>query len=321
MAFPGASDILATTMAHRSGKMADNVLKNNALLAKLKQKGKIRTISGGRTIFEEISFAENGNAGWYSGYDTLPVAAQDVISAAEFPIKQLAVPVVISGLELLQNSGKEAVFDLMEQRLNVAESTMLNMISDGLYSDGTGSGGKEITGLDAAIPQVATTGTYGGIDRATWTVWRNQTRDSAATITADSVGAEFNAMWASTVRGSDRPDLIIVGTAIWSAYMASLQGLQSFTSTDTAGLGFPALKFMDADVILDGGIGGFATSTDAYFLNTKYIHFRPHKDRNMVPLTPTRRAAINQDADVQLLAWAGNLTMSGAQFQGRLKGD
>jgi hypothetical protein len=55
-----------------------------------------------------------------------------------------------------------------------------------------------------------------------------------------------------------------------------------------------------------------------FFLNTKYIHWRPHSARNMVPLSPNKRYAINQDAEVQILAWAGNLTTSGAQFQGRL---
>jgi hypothetical protein len=71
-------------------------------------------------------------------------------------------------------------------------------------------------------------------------------------------------------------------------------------------------------VVLDGGIGGFADGGTGYFLNTDYIHYRPHANRNMVPLSPNRRYATNQDAEVQILAWAGNLTCSGAQFQGRL---
>lgn len=321
MSYPNVSDIIATTIEARSGKIADNVSKNNALLARLKQRGKVRPVSGGRLIYEELSFAENGNAGWYSGYDTLPVAAQDVLSAAEFPFKQLAVPVVISGLEMLQNSGKEAIIDLMEARLSVAESTMSNYIAVGLYSDGTGSGGKTITGLDAAVPQAPTTGTYGGIDRATWAFWRSQLHDPGSTPTTSTIGAELNTLWAKAVRGADRPDLILMGSTTWGTYMGSLQAIQRFTDTDSAGLGFPSIKYMDADVVLDGGIGGAATATDVYMLNTKYIHFRPHKDRNMVPLAPTRRTAINQDAEVQILGWAGNLTMSGAQFQARGKFD
>jgi hypothetical protein len=106
--------------------------------------------------------------------------------------------------------------------------------------------------------------------------------------------------------------------AMWSYYMGSLQPQQRFTDPAQANLGFPTIKFMDADVVLDGGIGGACPTKTAFFLNTKYICWRPHRDRNMVPLSPDRRYAINQDAEVQILAWAGNLTSSGAQFQGRL---
>ena len=164
MAFPNVSDIITTTIESRTKKIADNVTKNNALLMRLSQKGKTRTFSGGRLIYEELSFAENGNAGWYSGYDLLPVAAQDVLSAAQFDIKQAACPVVISGLEMLQNAGPEQMIDLLAARIDVAESTMKNLVAGGIYSDGTGSGGKEITGLNAAVPFDPTTGTYGGIE-------------------------------------------------------------------------------------------------------------------------------------------------------------
>src|SRR5512139_1592851 len=176
MAFPSSiTDIIATTIESRSKKIADNVTKNNALLARLNQRGNIRTVSGGSQIFEELSFAENGNGGAYSGYDLLPVAAQDVITAAAYQFKQYAVPVVISGLEQIQNAGKEQMIDLMEARLGVAESTMMNLLAHGIYADGTGFGGKAITGLDAAIPSVATASqvnTYGGINRTTWAFWR-----------------------------------------------------------------------------------------------------------------------------------------------------
>ncbi len=317
MAFPNISDILATTIESRTRKIADNVTKNNAILSKLKMKGKIKPFSGGHKILQELSFAENSNAGWYSGYDILPVGVSDVISAAEFNIKQAAVPVVVSGLEMLQNAGKEKMIDLMESRLSVAESTIANLVSGGLYSDGTGAGGKEIDGLNAAVPLDPTTGTYGGIDRATWTFWRSQEEDQAS-ADATTIQGHMNALWAKLQRGMDRPDLIMVDNAVWQVYMASLQAQQRFMSPETGNLGFPSIKFMDADVVLDGGIGGFCPTGTAFFLNCDYLHYRPHSSRNMVPLSPNRRYATNQDAEVQILAWAGNLTTSGAQFQGRL---
>ncbi len=321
---PSVSDIIATTIQSRSRSIADNVTKNNALLARLNQRGNVKPFSGGNVILQELSFAENGNAGFYSGYDLLPVAAQDVISAAEFNIKQLACPVVMSGLEMLQNSGREAFIDLLEARINVAEATMANRLAQSIYSDGTGSGGKEITGLNAAVPSNPATGTYGGIDRATWTFWQSKLYDfSTAGVTPPPTGAQMqtglNTLWASLVRGSDRPDLIVLDSAYWGIYTASLQANQRFTDPSVGSLGFPSLKFMDADVVLDGGIGGFCPANTGFMLNTKYLFMRPHRDRNMVSLSPNKRYAINQDAEVQILAWAGNLTCSGAQFQGRIQ--
>ena len=319
--FANISDITATTIQSRSRKIADNVTKNNAVLAKMSAGGNIKTFGGGNIIYEEVSFAQNGNAGWYSGYDFLPTAAQDVISAAEFDIKQLACPIVMSGLEQLQNAGREQMIDLMESRISVAESTMQNVASDGIYSDGTASGGREINGLDAAVSVTPTTGVYGGIDRAAWTFWRNKFTSVAAPIATElpaALLARMNTMWATLVRGSDRPNLMIMDSLFWAAYTSALQSQQRFTDPKMADFGFPTIKFMDCDIVLDGGIGGFAAPRTCYFLNTKYLKYRPHRDRNMVPLAPNRRFAVNQDAEVQILAWAGNLTCSGAQFQGRL---
>ena len=317
MAFPNISDIIATTIMSRTRKIADNVTDNNVLLKKLSMKGKIKPFSGGNKILQELSFAENSNAGWYSGYDLLPVGVSDVLSAAEFDIKQAAVPVVISGLEMLQNSGREKMIDLLEARMSVAESTLSNLICEGLYSDGTANGGKEITGLDLAVPVNPATGTYGGIDRATWTFWRSIVSSGVA-LTAANIQQAMNGVWADLVRGKENPDLIVMDNTLWETYVASLQSQQRFHQAEVGDLGFPTLKFMGTDVCLDGGIGGNATAGTAYFLNTDYIHYRPHSNRNMVPLSPDRRYATNQDAEVQILAWAGNLTSSGSRYQGRL---
>ena len=332
MAFANAnvSDIIATTIQSRTKKIADNVTSNNALLSRLSTKGKIKPFSGGYQIMQELSFAENSNAGWYSGYDLLPVGVADVISAATYNIKQAAVPVIISGLEQLQNSGKEAMIDLLESRLSVAESTMKNLISGGVYSDGTAAGGKQIDGLDAAVPVDPTATPYGGIDGATYEFWRNGVSDNtAAAVTADTIQGLMNLLWSQLVRGTDRPDLLPCDSVFWNVYVSSLQSQQRFSNTNDGDAGFTSIKFMDADVVLDGGIQtGTFTPTGVtgangspagtcFFLNTDYLHYRPHRDRNMVPLSPNRRYATNQDAEVQILAWAGNLTTSGRMFQGR----
>lgn len=340
MAFANSaiSDVIATTIQSRTGIIADNVTSNNALLTRMKQRGNIKTFSGGNTIMQELSFASNGNAGWYSGYETLPIAAQDVISSAEYTIKQAACPITVSGLEQLQNAGKERIIDLVDARVQVGEDSMANLIASGLYSDGSAAGGKQVDGLLKQVVKVPTTGVVGGIDRANWGFWRNQVFAAVATggtaTTAANIQTYLNRLWAKLVRGNDRPDLILMDNVYWGLYMASLQAIQRFTDTSTAKLGFVSVKFMDADVVLDGGMqinwnntgsGGSAgtapssvPASQLYMLNTKFIFYRPHAQRNMVPLSPGQRYSVNQDAAVQILAWAGNLTASGLQFQGTM---
>ena len=318
MAVPNESELTASTLKRRSSKIQDAVSRSNAFYNRLASKGNIKPIGGGISIIENVAYAENPNFGWYQGYDQLPLSPAEVISAAEWTWKQAACPVVISGLEQLQNSGENAIFDLLEAKIKNAEMTMKNGMQTALLSDGTGSGGKTLTGLDAAVPQDPTTGTYGGINRATATntFWRSQLRDAASTITAATIQAEMTALWLSCTRGSDRPDLILLGSTLWTLFNSSVQSLTHFTPSDTARVGFPSLKFMDADVVVETGM----LATDAYFLNTDYVYLRPHKDRNMVPLDPRKRWSVNQDAEAQILAWAGNLTVTNPALQGRLIG-
>ena len=122
-------------------KLADNVAKNNAILTTLSTKGRIKTFGGGNVILQELEFAENSTVKNYSGYETLNISPSEVMSSASFDIKQKAVAVSISGLEELQNSGREQMIDLLEARVSNAEKSMANSIAVDMYSDGTGDGG------------------------------------------------------------------------------------------------------------------------------------------------------------------------------------
>ena len=322
MASPNLSEIVTTTLRNRSGKLADNVSESTVLLHRLKRKGNVKPVDGGRTIVQELEYAENSTYKRYSGYEMLNIAPSDVFTAAEFDWKQAAVAVSISGLEELQNSGEEKKIDLLESRIKNAERTMMNNMSGDVYSDGTADGGKQIGGLQLLVADSPSTGTVGGINRANYSFWRNiaqdATTDFGAAASAVNIQSYMNRIWLQLVRGTDRPDLIVADNNYYRLYCESLQSIQRITSDDMAKAGFQSLKYMDADVVFDGGYGGSAPANHMYFLNTQYIHFRPHKDRNMVPLNPDR-FSVNQDAMVKLVAWAGNMTLSNAFLQGVLK--
>lgn len=331
MAFANSSisDIIATNIQSRTGELADNVTNNNALLRRLKERGNVKTFSGGNVILQEIMYqdAATDNTNSYSGYEVLNVSQNSPISAAQFSITQYAAAISISGLEMIQNSGKEAIIDLLDGRMMVAEAQLANRISQDIYLDGTGNSGKNITGLGAAVPDAPSTGTYGGINRASFSFWRSAkfsgVTDGGSATSASNIQSYMDALAVQLIRGTDKPDLIVCDNNYYKLYLQSLQSIQRISDggNSAVGAGFASLKYygagMASDVILDGGIGNDATANHMWFLNTKYMMFRPHADRNFVPIGGERQA-VNQDAIVKLIGFAGNLTSSGPQFCGVL---
>jgi len=325
--FANVAEIVATTIQSRTGKLADNVLKNNVLLMRMNDRGNVKPFSGGNVITQEIMYNDPNtqNAGSYSGYDVVDITPNSPISFAQFDIKQYSAAVTISGLEMLQNSGKEQIIDLLEGRVSVAEGQLQNQISAGLYSDGTGNSGKDITGLLAAISSTPTTGTYGGINRATWSFWRNisfsSATDGGAAASSANIQSYMNRVALQLVRGTDSADTAVADNNYYRLYLESLQSIQRISDEKLGQAGFTSLKYFGAgksvDVVLDGGIGGSISANTMYFINSKYLFFRPHRERNMVPIGGDRQS-VNQDAIVKLMGWAGNLTCSGQQFQGKL---
>jgi hypothetical protein len=339
MPVPGLSEVATMTLRNRTRKLADNVSRNNAITVRLNSKGNVRPFSGGRTIVCEIEYANNQTYQRYSGYQTLNISPSAVFSAAEYPIRQIAVAVSISGLEQLQNAGREQSIDLLESRIRNAEKTFKNGFAYDLYSDGSITG--QISGLQTLLTTSPSSGTVGGIDRSQWGFWRNYAysalTDGGAAVSAANVNDYFLQVWMNTSRGTDHPDLILCDNNVWSSYYRSLMAIARITNPDNdlGKAGFRSLDFMGADVVMDGGyqgstldgnnfgssgaavVGGAPTSS-AFFINTDYLYLRPHTRMNMDVIDPASRSSVNQDAMVKLIGWAGNLCVSNMFTQGRL---
>lgn len=341
MAFANSTvtDIIATTIQSRTGALADNFTNNNALISRLDQRGNVKPFSGGNVILQEIAYNDSttANVNSYSGFELINIQQNSPISSAQYSICQYAAAVTMSGLEMLQNSGSEQIIDLLEGRIEVAEGQLMNRLGSDVYGDGTGNGGKNITGLGAAVPDTPTSGTYGGISRSSFSFWQSKSysgvTNGGAAVSASNIQQYMTALAIQLVRGTDKADTIIADNNYFQYYVNSLQAIQRVQSdgSDSAGAGFAKLKFygggMSADVILDGGaytggdaIGNWtgATANHMWFLNTKYIFWRPHKDRHFVPIGGERQS-VNQDAIVKLIGVAGNLTCSNSFLQGVLK--
>jgi hypothetical protein len=317
-------DVVTTTLENRSGKLADNITNNNALLYYIKRRGKAKPWSGGREIMQELRYAMNQTFMWYSGMEFLNVSLNDTMTAARFPIKQASVAVVLSGLDEIQNDGEERMIDLIEARVDTAEDTFWNQMSSGIYSDGTGFSGKQVNGLAALVSKSPTVGTVGGISRSSQTWWQNLSvntnTDSRGVPTSTNIQSYVNTTAISVKRNADGVDLIVMDNNYYALFLGSMQSIQRITDDgeDEVGLGFTGLKYYGAgkscDVILDGGKNGQIPSNTAYLLNSDYLYYRPAAARNFKVIGGDR-TNVNQDAIVRLLAWAGNLTISNSSLQ------
>jgi hypothetical protein len=310
MANPNLSEIVTTTLRNRSKTLSDNVMNHNALLMRINERGNKMPASG-RDIIQELEYAENGTVAMYSNYDVIDTTPQDVLTSAVFDWRQLAGTVTISGLEEVQNSGSERVIDLLEARINVLEKSMMNTLASQLYS--AASAATDLDGLQLAVADDPTTGTYGGINRANYSFWRNQKYDfsvEGVTASSSTIQTAMNTLYLDCVRNSDAPDMVVAGNTYFTYYWESLQSIQRIGTDQSADAGFMALKYLGSDVFYDSN----CAATRMYFLNTDYLKLRYHPDRDFTPLE--ERNGFNQDSKVIPLVWAGNLCCSNASLQG-----
>lgn len=314
------TELVSTTFRKHAKEIKDNVSKNNALLRRIMDKKQTRKEDGGLTIAAPLDYANNGTYQRYSGYDVLNVGASDVISAAEYQWRQIAINVVASGLELRTNSGDSRIINLVKARMKNAIRTFKNNFSADLYGDGTLP--NQINGIQALISDTGT-GTVGGIDSSAWAFWRNQVQSAAAPIqgggaitpSATTIESLMLPLWLAQARGDDQPDLTVADNNYFTFYEQSQVSLKRYTSSDSASGGFVSLKYKKADVIFDGGSG--IPVNRMYFINTDYIELVVHQDADLAIMDEMK--PYNQDAAVVPILWMGNLVCSNRSLQGVLK--
>lgn len=286
------------------------------------QKGKTRTEDGGLSIVAPLDYASNGTYQRYSGYDVLNISASDVISAAEYPWKQIAVNVTASGLELRNNAGRNRILNLVKARTTNAIRTFKNGFSNDIYSDGTAA--NQINGLQALVSDVGT-GVVGGIDATSFPFWRSVVQSAAAPLqgggaivpSATTMESLMLSTWLAVVRGDDKPDLIVASNDYYTFFEQSQTSLKRYSNDHLmdAEAGFISMKYKTADVIFDGGSG--IPNAHMYMLNTDYLELVVHQDANMTEVPEMR--SVNQDAVVMPVIWQGNLICSNRSLQAVVK--
>ena len=311
-------EAFSLALEERSRGYQDLVSNSNAILYQMKQRGMWQPFSG-PTIRERLLFAESGTYTRYSGYDTLNPAPKELINDAEFTPKLAAVSVTLSNEDILKNSGKNQLIDILTVHIDAAEQELTDNFVTDLHSDGTAS--NQIGGLQAAIPTDPTTGTYGGINRATSgnELWRTYVYDIDTDFTgitqasSTTIKSLFDQVMIARSRGNKGPNMICCSQQHYLAFSAATDAIQRINDENGMGkLGFTSLKYYgggkSVDVVLEGGIGTAMPDDVSYFIDTKGLKFRYHPDRNFTAFGG-KQTPVNQDAIVQHVGFMGELTL------------
>lgn len=322
MASPNAvfNELVTTTFRNHRKDVVDNVSAHNALYRLLAKGNNVRTESGGTTIAIPLEYAENGTYQRYSGLDLLNIAQSEVLTAAEFQWRQIAIHVVASGLELRVNNGPERIANLARSRIRNAMNSFANNFSADMYSDGSLS--NQIGGLQALVSDSGT-GVVGGIDSTAFPFWKNKVQSAAAPLqgggaivpSATTIESLMLPLYLTTTRGNDYTDLIVASNDYYSFFETSQVSLKRYEGEDSVMAGFLSLRYKNARVVFDGNSG--MPASRMYFLNTKNLELVAHTDANLTVVEEQR--PVNQDGSVTPILWMGNMTTSNRALQGVLK--
>lgn len=319
MADPDIGEIAASVWDNQlGGKPSDNIFNSRALFFLMGEQGFKQSADGGKTFEYTLNYAENTTFKSYGEYDTLDTSRISVFDAAQYTAKIHAGTVIYSELEQLRAAGGSAKFDLIAEKLEVGKNSHIANLNRVLYGDGTGNGSLDITGLQGIIATAPTSGTVGGINRATFTFWRNQQASGAKTTNAfDNLRSSMRTVYNKCSRGgtAEAPTAWVTDRATFEGYESLLVANERYNKDGKlrggdAGFDNDALLFKGAKGLYDED----AVAGNLYFMNPDFLKFTYLKGgwMKMYPQVDPS----NQLANVHKVATFGQLCTSNSRRLG-----
>jgi len=237
--------------------------------------------SGGvSSVTVPVQGAQFVNAQWsdYSGSFAQPSVQQGAYNA-EFDLKLMISPVPFLGMEgAVQQDA--AIIPLIEARMNDATNVMMDAMATALYNNTTNT--QQFIGLPAAV---ANSGTYGNIDRGTYTWWKSS---QYAAGSVNPTRQNILQYISGTVKnGAEMPSFGVCGFGTWTLLAQDFVGQEQYVITPGAGFdgetngpqaAFRALMVAGVPIYPDP----YCPEGTVYFLNTNYLSLYIHEQGSFV---------------------------------------
>ncbi len=254
----------------------DNVFKRHWVLEQMRQNGSFQK-QNGTVIRHNIEYATNPNAKFMSEMETVTVFRPDTFDNAEFSWKLIGGDVPMTDLESAIVSGGVSKYDLQARKLQNLRNTMEELCDQSFFGDGTNYSSKEFGGIQLLVSTTPTTGTVGGINRATYSFWRNQQTSGAKTSTAyDNLLSTMTTIYNlnSNGIGEENPTYAVTDITTFGGYESLTPTIERpvrDSEDNKLVRGFKGQNIAFKDIPL--GYDPFCPSGNCYILNNRNLFF------------------------------------------------
>lgn len=336
--------ISANELSERGKTAIDHYLKNNPIdqvavmrpLMKAMMAGKKEFDGAKQYVVEQLRVRYSSNFQWYYGANTVSYNTRNTVEQVSYPWRSAHDGLMLDedrlaahGITISDDakaspsaSEKVALTNLFDEQMEVLRLGFEEKFSAYLHFDGTLST-DSFAGLDLLVSSAPTTGTVGGLDRATQTYWRNNAVTGLTSGASGTILDQMETMWRACRKNGGSPNKIIAGGGFIDAYRTTLEAKsqrwidasqEQKREGSNSGLYFRGIEIEYAPEF-DDNFGGLVSpaigwTKRCYMLDTSKIKLRPMKGQNMRTRTPPR----THDAYVFYWAvtWKGAVTMNQA---------
>lgn len=322
-------EIFSTSLQNYKKTLADNIFdslpffdvmnKESGEVNEDGERGGLVLEDSAADIIEPIIYGKNTTVSSYSGYDVIDTTPQTGLGNAKYTMKQVAGTVTIDRFSERQNASKQQIINLFSAKMQQLEMSFRDSISVMIFGDGTGNDSKDISGLLLLVADTPTSGTVGGIDRATYTFWRNYTDDGAhASAAYDALLADMRTMYLNLCIGKEKPNFAVSSLATYAGFEGKLLATINYNIgmsnlLRNADYGFDNYKFHNCTYTFDND----CYTDNLYMLNTKFLKF--HVDKQTYFENMPFQRPYNQDCRTSIVLLYGELCCSNCRMQGVLE--
>lgn len=300
-------------------------------------RGKQKTFPGGKGKISVPVVGEylDSDANFFRGYgfsDTVTFQNPNAVKRATYNYFEIHAGIEVTFSELKQDGisivdsafGEKtamaderemtALTNLLDHKLSSMAEGWSRKMNQMLWRDGTQDSGKQAPGILAYVLDTPAVGTTGGLNRATFSWWRNRANLGIA-AGSDNLTKTLRSEVRQLRRFGGKPNLILCGSKFLDALEAEVAGKSSYSDSGVAGkrdLSSPSLFIRGIgefvyDPTLDDLQGILASATDyskrCYILDTEALGIRVMSGEDNKVHAPARPE--NKYAIYRSMTWTG----------------